>query len=316
MIITIFLLLCICVLVYWISKLKRNKLTFLDVDIKDKKDEVERLKLDIAEKNTDYQEIMEKARTASLSMTADYQSMEAMLIDAMVDAVDRQRESLVRFAESDYRKKCDQLEKDYQAKSTSIEQATQHLQEVYTQRSTAYTAQLNELRATIDSANKAIRAQRALNEQQDFYRICLPDETRSDIMLLKSITPNLHFREKIDKMIYDNYVAKPTLEMIKRVLEGKSPSGIYKITRIKTGEVYIGKSTDVKARWQQHIKTAFNCGTIAHSIFHTTLEKDGVDQFTFELLEEVPKDKLGEREKFWIDFYGSKQYGLNEKAGG
>ena len=33
------------------------------------------------------------------------------------------------------------------------------------------------------------------------------------------------------------------------------------------------------------------------------------------LIEEVPKDQLAEREKFWIDFYQSKQYGLNEKRG-
>jgi len=37
--------------------------------------------------------------------------------------------------------------------------------------------------------------------------------------------------------------------MVKRVLNGEAPSGIYKITRLKTGEIYIGKSTDVKARW-------------------------------------------------------------------
>jgi group I intron endonuclease len=104
--------------------------------------------------------------------------------------------------------------------------------------------------------------------------------------------------------------------MIKRVLEGRAPCGIYKITRLKTGEIYIGKSTDIKTRWQQHTKSAFHCGTISHSILHTTIERDGVENFTWELLEEVPKDKLGEREKYWIEFYDSKRYGLNEKAGG
>ena len=103
--------------------------------------------------------------------------------------------------------------------------------------------------------------------------------------------------------------------MVKRVLEGGAPSGIYKITRLKTGEIYIGKSTDVKTRWIQHTKTAFGCGTIAHSILHTTMARDGIDQFTFELLEEVPKDKLTEREKYYISFYDSKKYGLNEREG-
>lgn len=45
------------------------------------------------------------------------------------------------------------------------------------------------------------------------------------------------------------------------------------------------------------------------------MEKDGVQNFTFELLEEVPKDKLTEREKYWINFYDSKSYGLNMREG-
>jgi hypothetical protein len=45
------------------------------------------------------------------------------------------------------------------------------------------------------------------------------------------------------------------------------------------------------------------------------MQKDGLENFTFELVEEVPKDKLTEREKYWINFYGSKEYGLNERNG-
>ena len=45
------------------------------------------------------------------------------------------------------------------------------------------------------------------------------------------------------------------------------------------------------------------------------MARDGIDQFTFELLEEVPKDKLTEREHYYIEFYDSKRYGLNERNG-
>ena len=110
-------------------------------------------------------------------------------------------------------------------------------------------------------------------------------------------------------------MSKSVTEMVKRVLQGAAPSGIYKITRLKTGEIYIGKSTNVKDRWIQHCKTVYGAGTIAHSILHTTMAKDGLEQFTFELVEEVPKDKLTEREKYWINFYGSRDYGLNERCG-
>ena len=163
--------------------------------------------------------------------------------------------------------------------------------------------------------NEAILRQRQLDEQQDFFRVCLTKETIEDVQILQNVRQKLHFSESLNKLIYDVYVSKSVQEMVKRVLQGGAPSGIYKITRIKTGEIYIGKSTNVKDRWVQHCKTVYGAGTIAHSILHTTMAKDGLENFTFELVEEVPKDKLTEREKYWIDFYGSKQYGLNEKNG-
>ena len=184
-------------------------------------------------------------------------------------------------------------------------------------------ARLQELSTCIDeysakqaAINEAIMRQRAIEEQQDFYRICISEDASADISLLRDIRKNLKKPEIIDKIIYDNYVSKPVLEMIKRVLSNESFSGIYKITNLKTGEMYIGKSTDIKSRWQQHSKTVFNCGTIASSLLHTKMGQYGIENFTFEVVERVEKDRLSEREKFYIDFYQTKEYGMNQKKGG
>ena len=163
--------------------------------------------------------------------------------------------------------------------------------------------------------NEAILRQRAIDEQQDFYRVCLAPEAANDVEVLNTARKNLKKPEIIDKIIYDNYVSKPVLEMVKRVLQNSTCSGIYKITCLKTGEIYIGKSTDIKNRWQQHCKTVFNCGTIASSLLHTKMKQHGIENFTFELVEQVPKDQLSEREKFYISFYQSKEVGLNERQG-
>ena len=163
--------------------------------------------------------------------------------------------------------------------------------------------------------NEEILRRRKLEEKQDFYRVTLSEFAIEDISLLQEIRQKLHTTDSFNKLIYDVYVSKQVQEMVKRVLQGGAPSGIYKITRLKTGEIYIGKSTNVKDRWQQHCKTVYGAGTIAHSILHTTMQKDGLQNFTFELLEEVPKEKLTEREKYWITFYDSKNYGLNERNG-
>lgn len=175
--------------------------------------------------------------------------------------------------------------------------------------------EVNEYQEKRNTLNNEILRQRAIEEQQDFYRIQLDEKTIEDIALLETIRPRLSKIDLLDKLIYSVYIKGPTDEMIKRVLGGRAPSGIYKITRIKTGEVYIGMSTNVHDRWQQHSKAAFNCGTISHSTLHTVLKKDGIENFTWELLEEVPKDKLREREKYYINFYESQKYGLNQKVG-
>ena len=177
------------------------------------------------------------------------------------------------------------------------------------------TESINAYSAKQAAINEAIMRQRALEEQQDFYRVCLGPEAANDVEILNAARRNLKKPEIIDKIIYDNYIGKPVLEMIKRVLQNTTCSGIYKITCIKTGEIYIGKSTDVKSRWQQHCKSAFNCGTIAHSLLHTKMKQYGIEQFTFELVEQVPKEQLSEREKFYINFYQTKETGLNERNG-
>ena len=176
-------------------------------------------------------------------------------------------------------------------------------------------AELNDYKKKQQVVNEAILRQRAIEEKQDFYRVCLSEFAIEDIKLLQEIRQKLHTTESFNKLIYDVYVSKQVQDMAKRVLQGGAPSGIYKITRLRTGEIYIGKSTNVKDRWIQHCKTVYGAGTIAHSILHTTMQKDGIECFTFELVEEVPKEKLTEREKYWINFYGSKEYGLNERNG-
>ena len=187
----------------------------------------------------------------------------------------------------------------------NLNRANEELQEL--------SAQIEDYKRNRDVINEEISRQREIDEQVDFYRVCLSEEAKEDISLLSSIMSKLSKKEAFNKLLYDTYVSKPVQEMIKRVLKGRAPSGIYKITRLKTKEVYIGRSSDIKTRWQQHCKSAFNVGTIAHSQLHTTMERDGIENFTFELLEECPKENLNERETYWIKFFGAKEFGLNEK---
>lgn len=161
--------------------------------------------------------------------------------------------------------------------------------------------------------NEEIRRQREVEEQQDFYRIKFSEEDKNDVEILRSIAPRLRHPEAINKVIWSAYYQKPLAELRKRVaIEG---SGIYKITRIKTGEIYIGQARNVSTRWTDHCKAALGVGTLASSQLHRVMREDGCENFLFELLEETPIDKLKERESYYIDFYDSKNYGLNTIRG-
>ena len=163
--------------------------------------------------------------------------------------------------------------------------------------------------------NEEIRRQRQLEEQQDFYKIQLDPDDANDISILRSITARLRHPEAINKVIWTGYYQKPLAELRKRLLPNGDISGVYKITRLKTNEIYIGQTTSIDKRWQDHVKSALGVGTLASSQLHRAMAADGCENFTFEVLEEVPKDKLRERESYYIDFYDSKTYGLNSVTG-
>lgn len=86
---------------------------------------------------------------------------------------------------------------------------------------------------------------------------------------------------------------------------------IYKITNNINGKSYIGLTTKERPtdRYSQHRYLARHPeqetkGLGTNSILHEAMRKYGVDNFSFEIIEEVPEDvNLNEREKYWIKFY-------------
>ena len=176
-------------------------------------------------------------------------------------------------------------------------------------------AELEEERRKREAVNEEILRQRALEEEQDFYRIQLDPNDKDDVEILRNIAPRLRHPEAINKVIWSGYYQKPLAELRKRLLPHGDKSGIYKITRIKTNEIYIGQTTSIDKRWQEHVKTALGVGTLANSQFHKTMSKDGPEGFYFEILEEVGKDKLREREAYYIQWFKSDKFGLNSNSG-
>lgn len=175
--------------------------------------------------------------------------------------------------------------------------------------------QLYDFKERRDTINEEIRRGRALEENQAFYKMTINDLDKRDIEILKSASLKLSKPDAVNKIIWSGYYQKPLADLRKRLLPKGDISGIYKITRLKTGEVYIGQTVSMDKRWQDHTKSALGVGTLASSQLHRVMAEDGPENFLFEVLEETPKEKLRERESFYIDFYDSKNYGLNSMKG-
>ena len=92
--------------------------------------------------------------------------------------------------------------------------------------------------------------------------------------------------------------------------------GIYKIENKINGKVYIGQSIAIKTRWQQH-KYEAQTGE-SQAPLYLALRKYGIENFSFEVLEECPQELLNEKEIFWIAHYKSndRDFGYNVLAGG
>ena len=184
-----------------------------------------------------------------------------------------------------------------------------------------YSKEINEIKSELDlfkAARKAIiddqKRQEEMETNKSFYMLQIGQYDKMDIEQLKLIEPRLHNKEVLNKLIWSTYYQTPYKDLIGRIFGTKKISGIYKITCVENNKTYIGKSVDVANRWSEHIKSSLEIGTIAKNQLYTLMKEKGAENFTFELLEEVNKDKLLERESYWIKFYETDSYGLNMKG--
>ena len=79
--------------------------------------------------------------------------------------------------------------------------------------------------------------------------------------------------------------------------------GIYKITEKATSYCYIGKSTDIMRRWQEHMKQG-ETALLNLDKFHYLLN-ERPENFSFEILEVCSADKLAEKEQYYLKKYNS-----------
>lgn len=171
--------------------------------------------------------------------------------------------------------------------------------------------QLSIEQKNVDVAVSAAKRKIAEQEDQNFYRLVLSEEDITEIKHLREVLPYLRDKEPLNKVIYKVYYEKPYTDMVGRVLGQRKHTGIYKITNLINEMTYVGQSTDVAERWRQHVKRGVGAESPGRNKLYPAMLEYGIENFSFELLEECTQDKLNEREKYWQKFYHAQDYGYS-----
>ena len=212
--------------------------------------------------------------------------------------------------------KKEEINKDYQEHILAIQENISNI-------ISAYNKQCKSLEETIHThenyVNSFIEAQKRVLEQEnnlEFYKLNLNEVDIIDVEQLLKLSNSFSKPDVLKKLVYKTYFEKSMNDLLGRVIGTNSEvSGVYKITHIDTKMCYIGQAVNLKERWRKHLKCGLGIDTPSTNAFYQAMIKYHPWNFTWEVLEYCPKEKLNEVEKHYIDFFQAKTWGWNSKGG-
>lgn len=216
----------------------------------------------------------------------------------------------------------DVLDKEYEEKEQEQEAAINLLKESYINLQNEILAEIGSVRVDLDkiSATRAAAIQAQLKEeeiqqQEQFYSLSIDDIDKREVKILQSIEDELRDPRPIRMIIWQAYYSKRANELAARVLGSEEVCGIYKITNKKNKMCYIGQAKKVRERFREHMKCGLGIDAPANNKLYQAMRKEGLENFTFELLEACEIAYLDEKENFYIQLYDSYNFGYNSNKG-
>ena len=173
--------------------------------------------------------------------------------------------------------------------------------------------ELTDLVQKLNSAVEANKRAEEIKQKQDFYKLQLTAIDLDEIKRLREVEPYLREKEPLNKVIWKVYYEKPYTDLIGRVVGTGIHTGIYKITNIENQMCYVGQAVNIADRWKQHIKRGIGAEAPTRNKLYPAMLEVGVENFTFEIVEECDKSKLNEREDYWQEFFHAKDFGYSIK---
>ena len=205
-------------------------------------------------------------------------------------------------------------EKEYDIRVARLEEAYDQSQQEILEQIEYNKKELDKIASTRAAAINAQLKEQEIQENKDFYTLSISDTEKREIKIIKSIEDMLRDSRPLRMLIWSTYYLKKANTLCSNVLGPNKKTGIYKITSLIDGRCYIGQAVDIKERFRDHMKAGLGIDA-SQNKFYEIMQQQGLENFTFELLEECSKDELNEKEKFYIELYKSYDYGLNSTRG-
>lgn len=207
------------------------------------------------------------------------------------------------------------LEEEYNDASQQYQDKLNHFKESCNTEMALIQIDLDSLKKTRHAAIELWRKEEQNKNQLDGYKLNITPQDKKDIKLLQNIQLQFSHPRVISKLIWQTYFQPLAKQQFIMILGNTTKCGIYKITNIINNKCYIGQSVDIYKRWCDHCKCGCGIDTPKNNKLYIAMLEDGLENFTFELLEECPREELNKKEAFYISLYESNDYGYNQTAG-
>ena len=284
------------------DKEKNEKILKLSQQEADLRSQVHSLETQIEEKRNSIITMEEQTKTAAKSFEEQVYDLMSTEFTARAEEEVNRCKSLSEQAQQEYET---MMREDMEYYLSRINAATDDYNKVI--------AQLQDAKEKADAAVEVNKRAELERQEKDFYRLQLSDIDVEEIQRIRSIEPYLRKKEPLNKVIWKVYYEKPYTDLIGRVVGQGRKTGIYKITNLENGMCYVGQAVDIAERWKQHIKRGIGADQPTQNKLYPAMLAIGVENFTFEIVEQCNGSKLSEREQYWQDFYHAKDFGYSIK---
>lgn len=276
----------------------------------------------VQEKEINYQKELKQKEKIELDLKNKKQQLQQIekeyadkkqIIEDTSNIAQREYNLREQALEEKYKTLNDKLKQQYDNNYAELQERYKKHQELYSEQLKMYNNELASIKNTRAAAIKAFQLEAMSQEERNQFRLNVSDSDLNDVKILETVRPRLNKPRVLNMLIWQTFYQPLAKKKFPAILGDKPICGIYKITNLKDEKVYIGQAKDCRKRWLDHCKHGLGIDTPSTNKLYQAMLQDGLENFTFELLEECSEDQLDKNEQYFIEMFSSVEWGYNSR---